>query len=360
MGGGGSTQQTNQVSTMQLPPWFNDAAQQNYAYAQAVANRPLQQYQGATVADLSPQTQQAWQQAQNVGSAGADYYNAAGAGLLSSLKGGASPTVTPGLLAKTDLDPYMNPFTNDVIKNSLNTLESQRQQSIMGNADTAVKAGAFGGSRQGITDAVTNAQSAIGAGNLAAQLNSANFQQAQAGATGDLQRMLAAAQGNQQAAATQGAQNLSALGQLKDLGNISTTNATNQVGLLSNIGEQQQKYAQSQIDANVNKFNQAWDYPTQQLNTLLSALGMTPHGYTQTSEGETKTQSQPNIAQGILGGLQSVMGLMGGGAASDEIPQDRQAKARHRSDNRAHRARLPLQRRSEELSEVGRLHGSRR
>ena len=42
MGGSGTTQTTNQVSQTQLPPWVNQAAQQNYAFAQDVANRPLQ------------------------------------------------------------------------------------------------------------------------------------------------------------------------------------------------------------------------------------------------------------------------------------------------------------------------------
>ena len=45
---------------MQLPPWVNQAAQQNYALAQNVADRPLTQYQGQQVADIGPQTQQAW------------------------------------------------------------------------------------------------------------------------------------------------------------------------------------------------------------------------------------------------------------------------------------------------------------
>ena len=43
MSGGGTTQTTQSQNTTQLPPWINDAAQQNYAFAQNVATQPLQQ-----------------------------------------------------------------------------------------------------------------------------------------------------------------------------------------------------------------------------------------------------------------------------------------------------------------------------
>ena len=86
MGGGSdTTQNTQRKSVQQLPPWINEAAQQNYAFAQNVAQQPLQQYQGQMVADVGPQTQQAWNTAATSGTAGQDQYNAAQAGLLSVL-----------------------------------------------------------------------------------------------------------------------------------------------------------------------------------------------------------------------------------------------------------------------------------
>jgi hypothetical protein len=42
--GGQTGQQEQQTQqTTQLPPWVNDAAQQNYALAQQIGARPLQQ-----------------------------------------------------------------------------------------------------------------------------------------------------------------------------------------------------------------------------------------------------------------------------------------------------------------------------
>ena len=73
MGSSGSTDTSSQqqsVNQTQLPPWVNQAAQQNYALAQNIANRPLTQYQGQQVADIGPQTQQAWNLAATVGRRG--------------------------------------------------------------------------------------------------------------------------------------------------------------------------------------------------------------------------------------------------------------------------------------------------
>jgi hypothetical protein len=79
-GGTTSTQQSQNVT--QLPPWINDAAQQNYGFAQQVASQPLQQYQGQMVANPGAQMQQAWNSAAQGGNAGQSQYDASQAGYL--------------------------------------------------------------------------------------------------------------------------------------------------------------------------------------------------------------------------------------------------------------------------------------
>jgi hypothetical protein len=337
MGGQQSEQQTSQTSTVQLPPWVSDAAQQNYAFAQNVANRPLVQYGGQQVADTSPQTQQAWDLAANSGTAGQSQYDAATAGFLSAMGAGANAPqvgmqgrvgdVTPSLLANTDLSKYMNPYINDVVNTSMDKLEAQRQQSIMGNADSAVKANAFGGSRQGITDAVTNAQSAVGAGQLASQLYGQAYDTATKGAQFDIGNLLTAATGNQTAGVTQRGQDyttamanqsaalkgtdqtLAGATGMESLGNDALKNVLQQYSMLSEAGQGQQSQAQSIIDANKAKFAEAQGYPNEQLNTLLSSLGMTPYGKTQTTQGDTKDSYSPDYAQSALGLLSIGAGL---------------------------------------------------
>ena len=177
---------------------MSDAGQQNYAFAQKVANQPLQQYQGQMVADVAPQTQQSWNVAANSGNVGADQYNAATAGYLGAL--GQTPmNVSAGQISNTNLDPYMNPFTKDVINATLPGMQQANALSQNQQANAANSSNAFGGSRQGIQQGVAQAQGAQNIGQMLATLNSANFTQAQAAATGDINRRLTADTTNQAA-----------------------------------------------------------------------------------------------------------------------------------------------------------------
>ena len=77
MSGGSTTSDTTTNQINQIPAWMTQAGEQNYAYAQNVAQQPLQQYQGQMVAGVSPQMQQSWDVAANSGNVGSDQFNAA-------------------------------------------------------------------------------------------------------------------------------------------------------------------------------------------------------------------------------------------------------------------------------------------
>ena len=51
-GGSTTTNDTTSNQVNQIPAWMTQAGQQNYAYAQNVAQQPLQQYQGQMVAGV--------------------------------------------------------------------------------------------------------------------------------------------------------------------------------------------------------------------------------------------------------------------------------------------------------------------
>jgi len=308
MGGSGTTQTTNQVSQTQLPPWVSNAAQQNYAVAQNVANRPLQQYQGQQVAGVAPQQQQSWDLAASMPGANAAPYNEANAGYLGVLGQGA-PQVTAGALGQTNLSPYMNPYTQSVINTTLPIMQQNLQQTLAQQADQAAASNAFGGSRQGVQAGVTQAQGALNMANMAAQLNNQNFTQAQAGATGDLNRQLQAAQGNQGAVLGAQQNQNAAAGGLTNMANAQNNNAFQQFMALSSAGQGEQTQAQNEIGANMNQFNQAWNYPTTQMNTLLASLGMTPYGQSQTTSGTQNVQTSTDPMQAMLG-VGSILGSM--------------------------------------------------
>ena len=312
-GGTTSTQQTQQ--TTQLPPWINDAAQQNYAFAQNVANQPLQQYQGQMVADPGAQMQQAWNTAASGSNSGQDQYNAAQAGYL-GVMGQTPQNVTAGQLSSTNLQPYMNPYTQNVINATLPIYQQQLGQQQVGNQNQANAANAFGGSRMGVQQGVTQAQGAQGMAQMAAQLNQANYGQAQTAAQSDIGTNLQAQLANQSAQQNQAGLNVQAASGLTGLGNAAQANQIKNFGEQVTAGSLEQQQAQNQINAQMQKFQQAWAYPGQQLGVLQSALGMTPYGQSQTGTGQTTTTSTPDTAMSALGGLQMLGGLFSGGSTS--------------------------------------------
>lgn len=109
----------------------------------------------------------------------------------------AAERIAAGQLAGTDIDPYMNPFTQNVVETSLADLERQRQIQQQGTAAQAAQAGAFGGSRQGVAESLTNEAFARQAAQTAAGLRQAGFTQAQQQAQQDIQRRLEASRLNQ-------------------------------------------------------------------------------------------------------------------------------------------------------------------
>lgn len=74
---------------------------------------------------------------------------------------------------------YMNPYQQDVIDASMTDLNRQRQMQQMRDLNSATAAKAFGGSRQGVAQALTNEAYDRTAANTLANLRSQGFSQAQ-------------------------------------------------------------------------------------------------------------------------------------------------------------------------------------
>jgi hypothetical protein len=312
MGGSDSTQTSQQQQQVQLPPWVNQAAQQNYGYAQNIANQPLQQYQGQLVAGVSPQQQQSWNTAAQAGSAGQPQFNASQAGYLGVL-GSQPQQVQAGQLSNTDLQPYLNPYTQNVINATLPIMQQQLGLNQIGNQSQAAGAGAYGGSRQAIQQGVTQAQGAQNMAQMAAQLNQANFGQAQNAAEQDIQGRMQAALANQNVGQNQTALNLQAASGLGGLGQQALSSQAQTFAEQQAAGQAQQQQQQNQINAQLAKYNQAWSYPYQQLGVLQSALGMTPYGQASTGLQTTQTQTAADPLGALFSGLGAIGSLGGSG-----------------------------------------------
>jgi hypothetical protein len=119
--------------------------------------------------------------------------------------------ISAGSFLDQNMQQYMNPYTQQVVDTSLQDLERSRQLAQQQGAAQAVKAKAFGGSRQGVAEAETNRAYADQAAKTAAGLRSQGFDTASQLAQADLGRQMQAQQLNQaqDAATTQQALALS-------------------------------------------------------------------------------------------------------------------------------------------------------
>jgi hypothetical protein len=295
---GNSNQQTSSTTQVQLPDWINSAAQGIVGASQQYAQN-LPQYQVAPITQGGQQDIQALQN--NVGSTNAAYQQAQTG---TQQQANYNPQqVTPGFLSGTDLSPYMNPYTQSVINATMPLIDQQRQLANNQSADLAAKTGAFGGSRQGVQEAVNNAQSGLYAGQLGAQLNQANFGQAQAAAQADLNRSLTAQQSNQ-AAGLQGAGlNLAANQQIGNLASQGQNAflAGAQGGMAGQTQLQQQQQAVS---------NSPWQDALQRMQLQEQAIGSVPYGQTQTSTGTGPGPTSNPWLTG-LGGAASLASIAG-------------------------------------------------
>ena len=313
--GGGGTQTV--VNKTELPQWVQDAGQKNLAAAYQVSANMKGPYEGERVAGMTNDQLAGINSLQQNAGMAQPAFSAAQAGAANVM--GYNPAMAnAGQLASTDLSPYMNPFTQNVINSGLSALDVQRRQALNQAGDQAIKSGAFGGSRLGIQEGVTNAGAAQQAGNLASQLQMQNFTQAQGAATNDINRNLQAQLANQQAGLSGAGLNLqgaNALGSLAQQGQQSFLGGT-AAALAGQESIQQQQ--QKQLAAQQQLYQEQQQFPLQQLQVPLQALGATPYGNTQTQTGPGASSNGLMTGLGALGtgiGILGGLNSLGGGGA---------------------------------------------
>lgn len=397
--GGGSKQ--TQVSEVKLPAWVESASQENYNFAKDVANQPYQPYTGQTVAGFSPVQNAAFDYGMNnIGAYQGVYDNAIGMAANAGNSQtpwvndqfnyqtvyspnvqndfrGYAPTpidanqamVTAPTFRDADVSAYMNPYLDQVESYALQNLQSGTQLGLNNIGDQAARAGAFGGSRQGVQEGALMGDAAKRAGELSANVRAQGYDRALQQITADQNRQmqgslanqatnmqgqianrdtglqlagldqrsqlanqaammqaalanqsagldtqrlgLQAQMSNQQAAQNDYARQLQAalgMGQLGDQGNAAIGN---DLSRLLSLGQMQQGQEQRYLDDAYGRFVEARDYPLEQLNTRLAALGMSPYGRTQTT-----TQNNPTNWGGVASGIGNA--LMGFAMMSDK------------------------------------------
>lgn len=200
-------------------------------------------------------------------------------------------------LSNTNLQPYMNPYTQNVIDNTMNTLDRQRNQMLNQVGAQATAAGAFGGSRHGLVEAETNRGFADTMASTTAGLNQANFNNAQQMGLADINNRINQNQFNTN---TQ----LNAANQLGNLSNLGFGMGTQVQQMQNEAGGQQQAINQALIDAARGQYGQWQGQPQQGLSGLIAALGGAPN------QSTTTQSSNPGLL-GMLSGGASILGSLG-------------------------------------------------
>ncbi len=260
--------------------------------------RPMPQPSQAQYAPLAPQGQF------NV--------NQAAAGALQQAMGatqqglgftpmGIRPTAyRPSQIAGTSLAPYTNPYESQVVQQTLRDIGTAQEQALNLQGAQAQRAGAFGGSRQGIAEAETRLGYGQQALDAASRLRQQGYQTALGLAGQDVGAQTAAAQYAAQQRASAQAQNLAAqqaaMGmrlnaaqQLAGLGQqaFGTGQAIQQQQMQQ--GLLQQMLQQSLIDAAKAQYAGYTGAPSAALAAPLAALGATP------SQSTTTQSMQPGL-----------------------------------------------------------------
>ena len=171
-----------------------------------------------------------------------------------------------------ELDARMNPFTQGVINQLQRDISEQQQMALGKTGEQARAAGAFGGSRQGVAEALTSGRYGDAFARTAGQLRSEQFNRAMSGVDQD---RTAQEQFRGQAARTR----LGA-GQQVLSGTQSQDAATAQrINSLARIGQQQQAMDQASKDFDYQQFLEERDYDKMNILAGGGLLGSAPGDY---------------------------------------------------------------------------------
>ena len=328
-GGGGGGGSSTQTQVIDLPGWAKPTAERTLSKTEALTtDRPFKSFAGQydqagnqigfdsskAVAGMDPMQQRAYQGA---GSMQVAPQLGMASGLLGTATGRAldtqyNPYATGQFGAQAG--QYMDPYMQNVV--GIQQREAQRQADIAGTqrGAQAVKAGAFGGSRQAIENAEAARNLAMQQGDIQARGLQDAYGRGQAQFNTEQQLR----EQSRQYGAGLGLQGLQAAmsgaGQLGQLGQQQFGQQKDILGLQNQFGGQQQAQEQALINARSQDFSAAQRYPYQQLEFMSNILRGTPMGSVQSMYAP-----QPGIGQQALGAGTSLAGayMVGGGKFAD-------------------------------------------
>ena len=281
------------VTTNAVDPDIKQAFLANFQNAQGVASAlPTQQFAG-----FNPLYQAGEEALVNTALAGPGITGTDLAAQMAAYGGVYQPAMQTagqanlGMTGPGSIGSYMNPYSQMVRENALGDLESARRAAIQQTGERATQARAFGGSRQGVAEALTNQGFAKQAANLGTTLNESAFNQAVQMQSADLARQQAAQAANQAAGLSGAELRLRGAGQLGSLAAQQQALRLGGAQAVMGAGGARQAADQQQMDAIRN-------IGLQRLGIVQSSLGAQPANL----GGTVSTPMYSNPGAGALGG----------------------------------------------------------
>jgi hypothetical protein len=361
-GGGGQPSQTSQTQTVELPEWARPYAKETLAKTSALTGEDYRPYEGERISGFTPAQTQTQQKimgmdvapqmgmasgvtgAAGLASLGAGaQYGQMAAGDIGALRGAGAQygqmATDPG-----SMQAYMSPYMQNVV--DIQQREAMRQAGIAGTqrGGQAVKAGAFGGSRQAIMEAEAGRNLQQQLGDIQGRGLQTAFEQArqaqqfqsELGMKGT-QAALSGIQAGSELG-LRGAGQAAQAGQV--LGQLGATQFGQEKDILQaqmGVGEQQRAMDQSKLDLGYQDFLRQQQYPYQQLGFMADMIRGIPVGQSATSIYSQPAPSPFSQMAGlagtayygskIFGGAEggSVPGYAAGGGISGLNPVERDA-----------------------------------
>lgn len=298
-GGGSSpppapaTQTVRQEATIpeELKPFVTDILEESQAQYRQRQEEGYVPYEGAQIAQFTPEQQQAFQATRGIFEQG----------LAGTPLGQSTTYLAPALGATTastlpttasDIGRYMDPYLENVLR--VQEQEARRADEIsrQGRAAQAVQAGAFGGSRE----AVMEAEAQRGLEDRLASLRASGMSQA--------------FQTAQQMAEAQRARELAAGRQYAALGETAAQQQAREIGGLAATGEALRGQRQAGLDIAKTQFMEEQQFPQSQLQQYSSIIRGFPLTPSQLQTTQTVTP-QPSLTQQLLGAGVGAAGLAG-------------------------------------------------
>ena len=306
-GGGGDSTPEKQTTVVDIPDWAKPYAKESLGKAAALTSTPYQTYGGERIAQFTPMQKQAFGRAegQEVASQIGAGSGLAGTAGLMGLTGGYQP----GQFG-SQMSQYMSPYMDAVVQQQMES--AQRQADIAGTqrGAQAVRAGAFGGSRQ----AIENAEAARALASQKGQIQATGLQSAYDRATDMYGREQALAEQSRQAGLGTA---LTAAGQLGQLGGQQFGQEMDITGQKFGFGQQQRAATQDILSQQYQDFQNQQRAPYDQLSFMSSMIRGTPLGQT-----TTMYAPPPSTTSQLIGLGTAAAGAYGAykGAAGGEIP----------------------------------------